>query len=520
MRKISKLLCLAVCICMLLAIGLAGCTKTETTQVSTTNTQSSSTPDTAVEATRTEYEPYEIVWYYCGNGTEPDEKLIEEEMGKYLKDKINVTVDINTIPMSEYNDKINTIIKSGETVDLCFTCSWLFPYAKAANEGLFTEITDDMLTKYAPNAKEVLSGPFMDGNKVNNKLYTLSCNKECGAQGGVLLNKALVEKYSFDVSAVKKFEDLYPLLQTIKEKEPGIIPIDLCKGSQIGVLVDCTSDNCGEFSNIKLTQNGTKWTNVFDIPEEVELLKVAKKFVDAGFVSKDAVTITDVMPNMKAGKIFACMQQLKPGKAQEVSANTTPGIEWVQVGLTDNVVRSGDVSGSMMAIPKTCASPERALLFYDYFYHDKDMITLVNYGIENKHYVKVDDKTIDYAPATEGGTKSGWKPPFSVWMVGDQFLNYLLTTENPDKYSELKKFNASCKTFGDSMGFSFDITQCEDLANRYRNANADTYSLMLFGQAGDVDAAMAKQTKIWNDAGMQEMIAEFNKQYQAFLAKK
>ena len=270
---------------------------------------------------------------------------------------------------------------------------------------------------------------------------------------------------------------------------------------------------------IKLPMNGTKWVAPMDIPEIVSIWKVAKKFADAGFVRKDAITVGDVTPDLKAGKVFATHAQLKPGKDVEM-ATSTPGISWVQVPLTDCVIRSGDVTGSMMGIPKACENPDRVLQFYDYFYNDREMLTLMNYGMKDLHYVKIDDNTIDYAPATENGAKSGWRPPYSLWMVGDQFKNYLLKSEDPKKYENLKNFNSQCKPFGDSTGFNFDCTKCQNAWDKLNASGVDVYALLMLGEAGDVDEAMAKQLKIWNDAGLQEVLAEYNKQYQEFLAAK
>ena len=518
MKRISKLLCLTICIIMLLTTALTGCDGTTSTKGNSTSGKPISTDTTAADA-EPPPEPYEVVWYIPGNGTEPDEKLIEQEINKYLKDKINTTVDIVMLNMwGEYDQKVQTIIQSGEKADLFFSCSWLTIYTDIVRKGMATEITDEMLDKYAPHASDVLKGAFLDGTKVDGERYFLPCNKEIGAQGGVLLNKAFVDKYNFDYSKVKTFKDLAPMLQTIKENEPGVYPLDICAGCTIGPIVNCMA-NWMDPPYINFPANGTKWVSTFDVPEIVDVFRVTKEYFDAGYMRKDAAIVSDVMPDQKAGKVFATVMQLKPGKDKEYNS-ATPGVEWIQVGLTDNVIRSGDVTGSMMAIPKTCPKPERVLEFYDYFYHDKELLTLMNYGIESMHYVKVDEKTVDYAPATENGTKSGWKPPYTIWMVGDQFGNYILKGEDPQKYEALTKFNADCKPFKDTMGFLFDKTKCQNTFDSLKSTGQDLYTLLMVGAAGDVDAAMAEQTKLWNDAGFQDVLAEYNKQFEAWKASK
>ena len=179
MKKILKLLGLILCICMVFTTAFTGCGNPAAGEGGTASTAT----DTASGETKTAQDPYEVVWFLGGNGTEPNEKMVEEAMGEYLKDKINTTVDVVMFPLAEYTQKVQTIILSGEKADLVFTCSWMLPYLELARNGTLTEITDEMLTKDAPHAKEVLSGPFLDGAMVDGKLYTLPCNKEIGAQG-------------------------------------------------------------------------------------------------------------------------------------------------------------------------------------------------------------------------------------------------------------------------------------------------------------------------------------------------
>ena len=53
----------------------------------------------------------------------------------------------------------------------------------------------------------------------------MMCNicSEMFGNGGVLVNKTMAEKYGFDFSNVKTPADFEPMLQTIKEKEPGVV---------------------------------------------------------------------------------------------------------------------------------------------------------------------------------------------------------------------------------------------------------------------------------------------------------
>ena len=66
----------------------------------------------------------------------------------------------------------------------------------------------------------------------------------------------------------------------------------------------------------------------------------------------------------------------------------------------------------------TGSYPARAMMFLNLLHTDKYLINLLNWGIENKHYKKVSDNVIDYAPGVDAKT-TGYSMNQS-WMFGNQ----------------------------------------------------------------------------------------------------
>ncbi|GAH69817.1 unnamed protein product [marine sediment metagenome] len=69
--------------------------------------------------------PYEISWYFIGNGPQADVQLVEEAVNEYLKGKINATVKLYCLDWGSYTNKMQVMIASGEAFDICFTFSWI-----------------------------------------------------------------------------------------------------------------------------------------------------------------------------------------------------------------------------------------------------------------------------------------------------------------------------------------------------------------------------------------------------------
>ena len=56
-----------------------------------------------------ELEPYDLTWYVLGPAQQRDNQRIEQEINKYLKDKLNVTVKMNMLDWASYDQKLSLI---------------------------------------------------------------------------------------------------------------------------------------------------------------------------------------------------------------------------------------------------------------------------------------------------------------------------------------------------------------------------------------------------------------------------
>ena len=53
-------------------------------------------------------------------GPQKDVGLVEDEINKYIKDKINATIKINCLDYGTYKNKLSTMMAGGEAFDLSF----------------------------------------------------------------------------------------------------------------------------------------------------------------------------------------------------------------------------------------------------------------------------------------------------------------------------------------------------------------------------------------------------------------
>lgn len=459
--------------------------------------------------------PYEIKWYFIGNGQQPDVKLVEDAASKYIQQKgLNATVKLQCYTWGDdYDNRMRMIIASGEPFDICFTSSWANLYKVNVARGAFLDITD-LLDKYAPKTKAQLHPSFLTGSAINGRNYAIPANKELAHQWGFWFNKNLLDKYNLDVSKIKTLADVEPLLKVIKEKEPGVIPFQNLAGENAVRVLDF--DRIADDYVPVALYNDSKDMKVFNFLETKEFkdyLELARKYYVAGYVPADAATISEFVTDIKAGRVFCKIESLKPFADEERTASW--GIPCVTVALTQPVVQTRDCTGSMQAISVTSKNPEIALRFLELFNTDKYLNNLINFGIEGKHFVKVADNVIDYPPGVTA-ENSGYKPG-TPWMFGNQYLNYFWKGENQKKWDAFKEFNDSSLA-AKSLGFNFDSEPVKNEMAACMNVWQTSVNPLICGAADPktLPNVIAK----FKAAGIDKIIAEAQKQLDAWLAVK
>jgi len=508
MQKAKKLIGLALVTCMAITM-VAGCGDKPAADPSTST---SSAVDTSSASESAALDPVELQWYVVGNGQPNDMDKVLAEVNKYLQPKINATLKLNIFTWGDdFENKMSAKIQSGEKFDITFTSNWACNYQQNAPKGAFVDLTP-LMDKYAPETKKLLGENVIKGASINGKLFAIPTNKEMAHNWGFLINKDMADKYGIDLSTIKKFEDLEPALAIIKEKEAanGVEAFQTLTGESAYRILDfekLVDDNVPG----ALYGDGRDTTvlNDFATPEAMSLFTTLNKWYKAGYIRKDADTITDYAPARKAGKVFATTASLKPGKDAEQSISD--GVNWKQIDITPPRATTREMTGSMQAISKTSPNPERALMFLELMNTDAFLCNLVNYGIEGTHYTKINDTTIEQTQAGKDNYNNSLQ-----WLFANQFNTYLFATEDPAKWTKFKEYNASSAP-SPILGFTFNT---ENVKTQIAALTAVKKQFMPGLETGKVDPAtvVPKFTAKLQAAGLDAALAEMQKQVDAFVA--
>ena len=468
-------------------------------------------------------EPYTLDIYWVGNGdNEAVRAGVEAAVNAYIEPLIGANVSYHIIAWGDWNDKAINALQSGQKMDLIFTADWE-GYGVEVAGGLLTPL-DDLLEEYGQGIKETLPQTFLDGVKVGGVLYGIPTNKELCVPEGVIINKTAAEEIGWDVTAddpsITCLADLEPWLQKYKELHPDKYPY-LMDG-QAGRWPD--EPWCPDWAGMGTNSVAMKMAagedgtfdetvySIFETPEQEEHIRMMYDWGQKGFIDPDAaLTSFDYNGTFGRGDFLAFAQPLKGNgiKAAEMyAANATAEFECVEITMQPKYVVTTHAGGSMFAIPVTSQNPEKAMQYLNLMHSDATLVNLMLFGAEGVNYTKVNDQQVELTDQNWYGVHGG------AWTVGNTKLQYVLTSEDPEKNALLQSY-ADDAVATASLGFRFVKDNVADQIAAVDAVVSELAQPMMCGQVDpdDPDLGIEALKAALNEAGMPDIIAEVEAQY-------
>jgi len=435
-----------------------------------------------------------------------DIKLVQDEINKISKVKIKAKVKLTPINIGNYVQQMNLMLSSNEKADLMLVTSF-FGYTSQVAKGQLLPL-DDLVDKYGQDIKKVMDPDYLNAAKVSGKMYAVPTLRDMAGAPGINMRKDLVDKYHINVSNIKTLDDVESILKTIKENEQGVTPIvPFQPGAQPTVVYnwfDPLGDSMGVLPNY---DNNLKVVDLYETDEYGQFVKEMRKWYEEGLTLKNATTNVDPGTALvKSNAGFSYFSPQKPGIALQESQNTN--MPMVTTSLLKPVTTTSAVTTMMWGIPQSSKVPEAAMKFLNLMYADKDIVNLLSWGIEGKHYEKVSDNVIKYPDGVYAGN-NGYNLNMSFAM-GNSFLSYVFEGNDPNLWNQTAEFNKNAIK-SKALGFNFDSSPVKTEVTAVSNV-VSKYALGLEYGILDPDKSLPEFIKGLKAAGIDKIIAEKQKQ--------
>jgi putative aldouronate transport system substrate-binding protein len=429
---------------------------------------------------------------------------VEAAVNAYLKQKnTGLAIDWSTMSWDDLGPKLNTMLQTGQDADVVFVSQWNGAgYAQHAQNGELTDLTSYLKTADGKKVTSLL-GSFLNGSKVNNKTYALPTNKEQAHNFGFLVQTKEMKKLGINAKNIKTLDDLAKYFD--KAKADGYTPI--CSSNMDSVYKfldwDVVSDDGtpGAFD-----PKGEKTVvDQFTDSKTIAFYKEMKTFHDKGYFSSDVMTSKGEETDMATGKYFCGSWSLMPGKA--ITESTSLKLGLTQIDITPIEKTNRESQGAMLAIPKASTKKSAAFKFISMLYTDKKLINLMTYGVQGKDYTKVGTNTIKVNANTDFSSAGGW-------IMGNEFNNYLTTSQSKTLWSDIAAYNKKSKTLRD-LGFVFNGSKYHTQIANLQGVVTKYYPELFYGTC-DVDSTVASFKADLKAQGETTVLNAMQTQYNTF----
>lgn len=438
--------------------------------------------------------------YMSTSGVPSEVQLVEDAVNDILREKISAEVDLMPITWGSYVQQLQLMLAGSETIDTFVGRGAPFLSAYSNNQLL---ALDDLAAEYGQGILDVIEPVFLEGGKINGKLYGITTNRDLAVGNGTyILRKDILEKHNIPYEKNMTKADIEAIFDQIHEKEPDMLVIagfppdtffygDSCYddlGDRFAVLDNYGSDNLTVVNRYK--------TESF-----VNHVKMIYRWHQKGFISDDIASETE--PNtsvIRAGRAFAYSEAYKPGI--DTQATILCGYPMVSIQTQPANTSASIVQNIMWCIPSYAEHPEKSMQYLNEVYTNPEVMNLLSWGIEGKHYVETDDGHITYPEGVTSET-SGYNMA-AGWLFGNQYLTKVWEGDDLDVWDQMKDFNNNAIA-SKAMGFSFDSTEYATEIAAITNVHNE-YVTTLGGGLADPDEVLPRLYDELDKAGMQKLI--------------
>lgn len=440
---------------------------------------------------------------------------VEDAINAYIADKINVEIRLTDICSDNYGETVLKDLESRE-INLLWTASWeaFIGTNELVQRGLVYDLTDllsgsQLYTSLAESQWKVTA--------YNDRNYFIPVFKDNVEGYNIMFREDLVDKYGWDISSVHSLADIEPMLADAKAEGLRYPFLTQKTAMFYRWYIDrfdfFTSDvytNC-----FAIDRDTNKVVNTLQTPEYTEFAKLMGRWADLGYISPDdAKRITTDTTTQSHDWAISWWTDIPLNQ----EATSRYGQKVLMRRVTDRYSHSTSALGSCYCVTAN-STPEQARAAVDFMglmYTDTKLADIYTFGIEGEDFEYTQTPRQEIPHVTQHSTKYN----HSMWESASAGIVSPLENEPDYKASLYMDFNGGALT-SCASGFRFDKSPVEEKYNAC-HALFEQYGFVLENGGvpeAEVDARIQEYQAALDDAGYQDVLAEFSRQYEVWKAE-
>lgn len=457
---------------------------------------------------------------YALPGTEPKEwPAVKDAVNKkLLADGVNVQIEKEYIDYSVWEQKINLKLSTGGDIDMFHVMGDVVSLANYIGRNAVKDISAE-IEQYGPNLKKAIPEAVWDSVQSEGKTYAFPAYwYEPAVDGSFTANRMLLRQAGIEDIPTTQAEMIEVMektmaLQTGSNKP--YLPVNGGLRNAAGVLHrDYDSYPFVVKDKIAYIGNDQKVLNWAETEEFKKDAAFHRALYEKKLTSPDILVMKKEQTTKQVDSGNYIFYFGTPNNPKQMK-NTYPDMKDEDFTLArlrpDKPVYRMTVGNNVNVVAANSKNPVGAVKFMNWLYGSQENYDLFMYGIEGKTYNKVGERGIETILDTD-------KKPLYIqddWMIGN--LNFIRYSEDQlsaskELYHELPEAESYY-----AASFFFDSTPVKaEIANVQAVYTSDIMPIYdgVVDYESNIDAAIKKL----KTAGIEKLIAEYQKQLDAFVA--
>ena len=444
---------------------------------------------------------------YPGDESERMTEFMENEFAQKMKEDLNLKVEMVYVPWDQYWEQKDIMLAANEPVDLYW--DGLPSLSQMVNKKQ-AMVLNDLIDEYGQDMLKVLPEEQLEGATISGDIYGIP---SAYAPSSAMFQLVCVRQDIMDEVGMTNLntpEDLKEFAKRTKEQFPDLKgPADIIFKPLTRYFEDEPLTFIAAEDLVVFGEDTNKVYSYYETDAFKEVAKFNREMYQAGYYSDDlTIKYNERDSRMQTGQYTWVEGSL--GKETEI-------IDTVKVNAPDAKLKSYLLAeekpryiiatgGEVLCIPLTAPNPEGAMKFLNWLYSSQENYLFALYGVEGEDYEIVDGRS----------KKLSNNDFLYEWMFRNQ--NYQLFAPEVDQ-----EFIDMYQTWDDNalrsktLGFSFNNENVKEIETAIKEVGLKDFAAIRTGFV-DFDTEYPKAVKRLKEAGMDEYIAEVQRQFDEFLA--
>lgn len=372
--------------------------------------------------------------------------FVEHELNDRLKRDLNVKLDLTYIPWSNYQQKLELALSTGENYDLFwYGSSFVSVYYTKG----YIQPLDDLMAEYGPDLIKHIPEDNFKQNRIDGKLWAIPSQAftSAGKFSSVMVRQDLLEKVGMkQVETIADLEQFYKRMHDLNPSYYGYLETDRGHEMLWRELTERNYSSLDERMLFMVDEDTGEMLSYVESDLYRKVTQLRESWVEQGIIDKNVVgNPAAKIDQENAGKLLFRVGAISRAMENlQTARNTDPKARLREYFLNKEKPKFITTpSNEAFMITAASEHPERAMMFMNWILESKDNYNFIIYGVEGKDY-EIENGKIKIL--TNGQLMYEWmwrnKDYFTAPAdVEDEIIHDMLSNDENARISKLSGFH-------------------------------------------------------------------------------